>query len=105
MTEGVLGPFPLILFSKTCLPEAERPNVYTPCRIVAANFGRGNGGTRIPVEYVKSLLRKDISESEILEDFPQLSAEDLAYVRCVESAGKGNKVAKRLIFKQILLEV
>lgn len=61
-------------------------------------------GTRIPVVHVSSLSRKGISESEILQDFPHLSAEDLAYARRLESAGKANKAANRLIFERMLPE-
>jgi uncharacterized protein (DUF433 family) len=59
---------------------------------------------RIPVGHVSSLLRKGISESEILEDFPHLSAEDLAYAQRLESAGKGNKAADRLTFERMIPE-
>jgi Protein of unknown function (DUF433) len=57
-----------------------------------------------PVGHVLSLLRKGISESEVLEHFPHLSAEDLAYGRRLESAGKVNKAANRLTFKRMLPE-
>jgi uncharacterized protein (DUF433 family) len=38
-------------------------------------------GTRIRLQHVASLFRKNIPESEIAEDFPALSSRDLAYAR------------------------
>ncbi len=38
-------------------------------------------GTRIPLEHIAGLFRKGASESEIAEDFPQLTRQDLAFAR------------------------
>jgi uncharacterized protein (DUF433 family) len=38
-------------------------------------------GTRIPLQHVAALFRKDVPEREIAEDFPALSSRDLAYAR------------------------
>jgi uncharacterized protein (DUF433 family) len=38
-------------------------------------------GTRIPVDHIGELLRKGVSEEEILEDFPSLDPRDLEYSR------------------------
>lgn len=38
-------------------------------------------GTRIPVDHIGELLRKGVSEREILEDFPNLSSRDLSFSR------------------------
>jgi uncharacterized protein (DUF433 family) len=38
-------------------------------------------GTRIPLQHVAALFRKDVSKEEIAEDFPALSSRDLAYAR------------------------
>ncbi len=44
-------------------------------------------GTRIPLEQVAGLFRKGISLQEIAEDFPALSARDLAYARVYSRMG------------------
>lgn len=45
-------------------------------------------GTRIPVQHVAELFRKNVPEQEIAEDFPRLSARDLAYARLVSRLGQ-----------------
>ncbi len=35
-------------------------------------------GTRISVEFILELLASDVSESEILQDYPHLSKEDIS---------------------------
>ena len=45
-------------------------------------------GTRIPLRHVASLFRKGVSEKEIIEDFPRLSARDLAYARLFSRFGE-----------------
>jgi uncharacterized protein (DUF433 family) len=58
-------------------------------------------GTRIPVQHVASLFRKDVPEREIAEDFPALSARDLAYARLVARFGeRPGRPRKRLAFKR-----
>src|SRR5258708_10506023 len=44
-------------------------------------------GTRIPLEQVAGLFRKGVSLQEIAEDFPALSARDLAYARVYSRMG------------------
>lgn len=44
-------------------------------------------GTRIPLEHVASLFRKQVPEEEIAEDFPSLSARDLEYARLAARLG------------------
>jgi uncharacterized protein (DUF433 family) len=57
-------------------------------------------GTRIPLQHVASLYRKGVSEREIAEDFPTLSARDLAYARLVARFGeRPGRPKKRLQFK------
>jgi uncharacterized protein (DUF433 family) len=54
-------------------------------------------GTRIPLQHVASLFRKGISEQEIVEDFPSLSARDLAYARLFSRFGdKPGRPKKKL---------
>jgi uncharacterized protein (DUF433 family) len=58
-------------------------------------------GTRIPVQHVASLFRKGTSEPEIAEDFPGLSARDLAYARLVARLGeKPGRPRKRLVIQR-----
>lgn len=58
-------------------------------------------GTRIPVQHVASLFRKGAPEREIAEDFPTLSARDLAYARLVARFGdRPGRPKKRLAFKR-----
>lgn len=38
-------------------------------------------GTRIPLQHVAALYRKDVPEKKIAQDFPLLSSRDLAYAR------------------------
>lgn len=38
-------------------------------------------GTRIPLQHIASLFRKEVAVNEIAEDFPALGARDLAYAR------------------------
>lgn len=44
-------------------------------------------GTRIPLEHVAALFRKNVPEEEITEDFPSLDPKDLAYARLVARVG------------------
>ncbi|MGD0479837.1 MAG: DUF433 domain-containing protein [Terracidiphilus sp.] len=44
-------------------------------------------GTRIPLEHVAALFRKNVSEKEIAEDFPQLSSRDLYFARLYSQLG------------------
>ena len=44
-------------------------------------------GTRIPLEHVASLFRKEASAEEIAEDFPSLSARDLEYAQLAARFG------------------
>ena len=55
-------------------------------------------GTRIPVEHVSSLFRRNVPEQEIAEDFPALSVRDLAYARLLSRMGsKPGRPRKRII--------
>ena len=57
-------------------------------------------GTRVPLRHVASLFRKGVSEEEIIEDFPRLSARDLAYARLFSRFGeKPGRPRKRLAFR------
>lgn len=38
-------------------------------------------GTRIPLEHIAGLCRKGVPVSEIAEDYPALSPEDISYAR------------------------
>jgi uncharacterized protein (DUF433 family) len=54
-------------------------------------------GTRIPVDHIGELLRKGISNQEILEDFPQLCPSDLAYAKLhVRLGARPGRPRKRL---------
>lgn len=44
-------------------------------------------GTRIPLEHVAALFRKNVSEEEIAEDFPALGPKDLKYARLAARFG------------------
>jgi uncharacterized protein (DUF433 family) len=44
-------------------------------------------GTRIPLEHVAALFRKDVPEEEIVEDFPALDSRDLEYARLAARFG------------------
>jgi len=58
-------------------------------------------GTRIPVQHVASLFRKGTPEPEIAEDFPGLSARDLAYARLAARLGeKPGRPRKRLVMQR-----
>jgi uncharacterized protein (DUF433 family) len=58
-------------------------------------------GTRIPVQHVASLFRKGVPEQDIAEDFPNLSARDLAYARLVARFGdKPGRPRKRLVIER-----
>lgn len=46
-------------------------------------------GTRISVEFVLDLLASDVSENEILEDYPHLSKEDIQ--ACLKYAARSCK--------------
>jgi uncharacterized protein (DUF433 family) len=45
-------------------------------------------GTRIPLEHVAALFRKDVPDDEIAEDFPALDERDLAYARLAARLGQ-----------------
>jgi len=58
-------------------------------------------GTRIPLQHVASLFQKGVPEREIVEDFPGLSARDLAYARLFSRFGeKPGRPRKRLAFQR-----
>lgn len=38
-------------------------------------------GTRIPLDHIAGLMRKAVPMSEITEDYPSLSRQDIAYAR------------------------
>ena len=58
-------------------------------------------GTRVPLRHVASLFRKGVSEQEISEDFPQLSARDLAYARLFSRLGeKPGRPRKQLLIRR-----
>jgi uncharacterized protein (DUF433 family) len=58
-------------------------------------------GTRIPIQHVASLFRKGVPEQEIAEDFPNLSARDLAYARLLSRFGeKPGRPKKRLVIQR-----
>jgi uncharacterized protein (DUF433 family) len=58
-------------------------------------------GTRVPLRHVASLFRKGVSEREISEDFPQLSARDLAYARLFSRFGeKPGRPRKQLLIRR-----
>jgi len=58
-------------------------------------------GTRIPLQHVALLFRKGVSEQEIMDDFPSLSARDLAYARLFSRLGeKPGRPRKPLIFQR-----
>jgi uncharacterized protein (DUF433 family) len=46
-------------------------------------------GTRIPLDHIAGLLRKGLGEREVHEDFPQLSARDLAFAKLYARLGPG----------------
>jgi len=45
-------------------------------------------GTRVPLEHVAALFRKGADEREISEDFPQLTARDLAFAKLYSRLGR-----------------
>jgi uncharacterized protein (DUF433 family) len=58
-------------------------------------------GTRVPLRHVASLFGKGVSEKEISEDFPQLSARDLAYARLFSRFGeKPGRPRKQLLIRR-----
>jgi uncharacterized protein (DUF433 family) len=58
-------------------------------------------GTRIPLQHVASLFRKGVREQEIVEDFPNLSARDLAYARLFSRfAERPGRPRKRLAIQR-----
>src|SRR5580658_2315535 len=58
-------------------------------------------GTRIPLQHVASLFRKGVPETEIAEDFPNLSARDLAYARLSARFGeKPGRPKKSLVMQR-----
>jgi len=58
-------------------------------------------GTRIPLQHIASLFRKDIPEREIREDHPQLSARDLQYARLASRLlDKPGRPRKRLVMQR-----
>jgi len=52
-------------------------------------------GTRIPLEHVAALFRKNVPEEEIAEDFPALDAKDLQYARLASRFGAAPGRPKR----------
>jgi uncharacterized protein (DUF433 family) len=59
-------------------------------------------GTRIPLEHVAALFRKNVHEKEIAEDFPSLDPRDLAYARLVARLGEGpGRPKKRLRIERV----
>ncbi len=46
-------------------------------------------GTRISVEYILDLLASDVTEKEILEDYPHLTREDIS--ACLKYAARSMK--------------
>jgi len=52
-------------------------------------------GTRIPLEHVAALFRKNVPEEEIAEDFPALDAKDLQYARLAARFGAAPGRPKR----------
>ena len=59
-------------------------------------------GTRIPLQHVVSLCRKNVPEQEITQDFPSLSARDLAYARLVARLGpRPGRPRKPLAFTRV----
>jgi len=44
-------------------------------------------GTRIPLEHVAALVRKNVPEEEIVEDFPALDSRDLEFARLAARFG------------------
>jgi uncharacterized protein (DUF433 family) len=58
-------------------------------------------GARIPLRHLASLFRKGVPEQEIAEDFPSLSARDLAYARLYARFGeKPGRPKKRLVMQR-----
>jgi uncharacterized protein (DUF433 family) len=58
-------------------------------------------GTRVPLRQVASLFRKGVSQQEIVDDFPNLSEQDLAYARlCSRLGEKPGRPRKRLIISR-----
>jgi len=58
-------------------------------------------GTRVPLQQVASLFRKGVPKQEIVEDFPNLSEQDLAYARLFSRLGeKPGRPRKRLIISR-----
>jgi uncharacterized protein (DUF433 family) len=54
-------------------------------------------GTRIPLEHIAALFRKDIPEEEIAENFPALDSRDLEYARLAARFGdRPGRPRKRL---------
>jgi uncharacterized protein (DUF433 family) len=45
-------------------------------------------GTRIPLDHIAGLIRKGVPVSEIAEDYPSLSEQDIAYARVFERLAK-----------------
>ena len=61
-------------------------------------------GTRIPLMHIVLLFKKRISETEIVRDFPSLSARDLEYARLLaETTKKPRRPKKPLIFRRIVI--
>jgi uncharacterized protein (DUF433 family) len=58
-------------------------------------------GTRISLQHVASLFRKGVPELQIVEDFPNLSARDLAYARLFSRFGeKPGRPRSRLVIQR-----
>jgi uncharacterized protein (DUF433 family) len=57
--------------------------------------------TRIPLEHVAALFRKNVPEHEIAEDFPSLDEKDLAYARLAARFGQPpGRPKKRVRFER-----
>lgn len=50
-------------------------------------------GTRIPLEHITGLCRKGVPASEIAEDYPSLSQEDIAYAHSLARRAKSNALS------------
>jgi uncharacterized protein (DUF433 family) len=58
-------------------------------------------GTRISLQHVASLFRNGVAENEIAEDFPGLSARDLAYARLFSRLSeRPGRPRKRLVLRR-----
>jgi uncharacterized protein (DUF433 family) len=60
-------------------------------------------GTRIPLDHIAGLCRKGVPASEIAQDYPSLSAKDIAYARSLARRVKSNAPPPGGISKPIQL--